>query len=166
LFIPSENPAAAAAGGDEEEGGDGGDVIEMNWHCKAGMAANIDLVKEEFAKARGLRPVKILITGPPCSGKTFFGQQLGEHYNVPHIHMEKLLSDLTSWDQEKEENYEKRQAERARMIAKIKATRAAEKEALKAKEEEQKKKKRACKRRRRGACRGECSRRGEPTSRR
>lgn len=140
LFIPSENPAAAAAGGDDEEGGDGGDVIEMNWHCKAGMAANIDLVKEEFAKARGLRPVKIFITGPPCSGKTFFGQQLGEHYNVPHIHMEKLLSDLTSWDQEKEENYEKRQAERARMIAKIKATRAAEKEALKAKEDEQRRK--------------------------
>ena len=141
LFIPPENPAAAAAGGEEEEGGEAGEVIEMNWHCKAGMAANINLVKEEFAKARGLRPVKIFITGPPCSGKTFFGQQLGEHYNVPHIHMEKLLSDLASWDQEKEENFHKRQAEREKLIAKIKAERAAEKERLrKAKEEELKRK--------------------------
>jgi len=56
------------------------------------------LIKDEFAKARGLKPIKILISGPPCSGKSFFGQQLGEHYNVPHIHMQKLLDDLKIWD--------------------------------------------------------------------
>lgn len=72
LFIESGkeevvDPEAEAAEGD-------GEVIEMNWHCKSGMAANMNLVKNEFAKARGLRPVKILVTGPPCSGKSFFGQ--------------------------------------------------------------------------------------------
>ena len=34
----------------------------------------------------------------PEIGKSFFGKQLGEHYNVPHIHMEKLIADLGSWD--------------------------------------------------------------------
>jgi adenylylsulfate kinase-like enzyme len=29
-------------------------------------------VKEEFEKERGLRPIKIFITGPPCSGKSFY----------------------------------------------------------------------------------------------
>lgn len=111
LFIAPENPVTPAEG-EEPEGDADAEVIEMDWHCKAGMAANISLVKDEFAKARGLRPIKIFVTGPPCSGKTFFGRQLGEHYNVPHIHMEKLLADLLSWDQEKEDNWHKRQADK------------------------------------------------------
>jgi hypothetical protein len=74
LFIAPENPVAAAEGGEEAEAEADAEVIEMEWHCKAGMAANISLVKDEFAKSRGLRPIKIFITGPPCSGKTFFGR--------------------------------------------------------------------------------------------
>jgi hypothetical protein len=69
LFIKEE---VAGGGEDGEEGG--GDVLELNWHCKAGMAENIQLVKDEFAKERKLKPVKIFITGPPCSGKSFFGK--------------------------------------------------------------------------------------------
>jgi len=43
------------------------------------------MVKNEFCKERGLKPFKTIITGPPCSGKSFYGKQLAEHYNVPHI---------------------------------------------------------------------------------
>lgn len=69
LFIKDEKE-----GGGEEAEGEGGEVLELNWHCKAGMAVNIQLVKDEFAKERKLKPVKIFITGPPCSGKSFFGK--------------------------------------------------------------------------------------------
>ena len=118
LFIKPEVPVTGD--GDEGEGEGGGDeLLEMNWHCKSGMAENIQLVKQEFAKERNLKPVKIFISGPPCSGKTFFGKQLAEHYNVPHINMEKLLSDLASWDQEKEDNYNKREALRATKVEEI-----------------------------------------------
>ena len=48
--------------------------------------------------ARKLRPMKVIVIGPPCSGKSFFSKQLAEHYNVPHIHMTKLLEDLMAWD--------------------------------------------------------------------
>jgi len=37
---------------------------------------------------------------------------LGEHYNIPHIHMENLLKDLLSWDQEKEDCHTKLVAEK------------------------------------------------------
>jgi adenylate kinase len=43
---------------------------------------------------RGLKPIKIAIVGPPGSGKSFFGSQLAEHYNVPHIHAKKLLDEI------------------------------------------------------------------------
>jgi adenylate kinase len=56
--------------GDEEGAGE----PDFNWHCKAGLASNIQLVKDEFCKKRGLKPVKILITGPPGSGKSFYGK--------------------------------------------------------------------------------------------
>jgi len=46
----------------------------MEWVSKEGLPANIDLVKKEFEKERTLRPMKIFLTGPPCSGKTYFGR--------------------------------------------------------------------------------------------
>jgi len=69
-----------------------------------------------------------LVCGPPASGKSFFGQQMAEHFNVPHIHMLKLISDLESWDQEKEDKWRKRENEREYKIDLIRQERAAEKE--------------------------------------
>jgi hypothetical protein len=39
LFIKGEDGAPAE--GDGEEGGEPAEVLELNWHCKAGMAENI-----------------------------------------------------------------------------------------------------------------------------
>jgi adenylate kinase len=59
-----------------EEGAEGGegDGAEFNWHCKNGLAANIQLVKKEFCDQRTLKPFKTFITGKPCSGKSHFAQ--------------------------------------------------------------------------------------------
>ena len=66
-------PSSLFVGGGGE-GEDAGADVDFNWHCKAGLAANIQVVKEEFCKKRGLKPVKILIEGPPGSGKSFYGR--------------------------------------------------------------------------------------------
>ena len=116
LFIKDE--AAGEAAGDEGEEG-GGDVLELNWHCKTGLAENIQQVKDEFAKERKLKPVKIFITGPPCSGKSFFGKQMAEHYNVPHISIGSLLEEIQTWDQEKEDKWKKLEADRDQRIAEL-----------------------------------------------
>jgi len=143
LFIAPDVPEKAE-GGEEGEGG-AEDIVEMNWHCKSGLATNIQLVKKEFEKKRDLRPVKVFVTGPPCSGKTFFSNQLGEHYNVPHIHAEKLISDLLGWDQEKEDNYKKACVDRDRKVKELTDLRAKEKAAAekKAKLEAEAKRKKA-----------------------
>ena len=126
LFISGKDEPAADG---EEAGEEGdGDVLTMEWHCKSGLPDNIKLVKKEFEKQHKHRPIKILISGPPAAGKSFFGQQLAEHFNVPHIHMLKLIADLQSWDQEKEDKWRKRENERQYKINLIRQERAAEKE--------------------------------------
>lgn len=97
-----------SSGEDQEE-------VDFNWHCKSGLAANIQTVKEEFCKKRGLKPVKIFITGPPASGKSFYAKQLSEHYNVPHIYLEHMIKDIETWNKEKEEGIHKRREVKQRM---------------------------------------------------
>lgn len=49
------------------------DDVDFEWHCESGLAKRIQTVKDEYCKERGLKPIKILIAGPPASGKSFFG---------------------------------------------------------------------------------------------
>ena len=79
--------------------------VEFPWHCEKGLAANIDKVKAEFCKITNLTPIKIFINGPPLSGKTFFGEKLAEHYNVPLINLKTLIPELEAVElKEGEEN--------------------------------------------------------------
>lgn len=92
IFVP-ESADVGEEG--EGEGGEGeGDEGGFQWHCKNGLAGNIQRVKEEFCKERGLKPFKIAISGKPCSGKSFYAAQLAQHYGVPHIHKEQVLHDI------------------------------------------------------------------------
>lgn len=125
-------PSSLFISANEEE-----EPVDFNWHSKQGLAFNIQLVKEEFCVKRGLKPVKILLTGPPITGKSFFGKQLSQHYNVPHIYLKKMLEDISFWNNEKEEViYRKRDIKRKareeqdRIIAEEKARVEAEKQAL------------------------------------
>ena len=43
------------------------------WWCKDGMKKNIAKIVEEYNTFRGLKPIKIFVTGPPASGKTHYG---------------------------------------------------------------------------------------------
>ena len=40
----------------------------FKWHCEYGIPENHELIRNEFNIYRGLKSVKILICGPPCSG--------------------------------------------------------------------------------------------------
>ena len=127
LFVNEDQP--------EEEGAEPTEG-EFNWHCKSGLAGNIQQVLKEFCTKRGLKPFKIALFGKPCTGKSHFSKELAEHYKVPHIHTTQVLHDIEHWQDEREENYRNRKAQ----LAKINEE--AEKQkvrAMKAKEEAEKK---------------------------
>lgn len=50
------------------------------------------MLNEEFNLFRGLFPLKVFITGPPCSGKTYFAKKLNELYGIPHLMIADIIA--------------------------------------------------------------------------
>ena len=46
--------------------------LKFPWHCEKGIVDNAKQLNLEFNEARHLEPVKIFVTGPPASGKTYY----------------------------------------------------------------------------------------------
>ena len=55
---------------------------KFKWHCEFGIPENIDKIREEFNLYRNLKPVKIIVTGPPCGGKSTLCEFLTKKYNL------------------------------------------------------------------------------------
>ena len=55
---------------------------QFKWHCEYGIPENIDKLRDEFNLYRNLRPIKIVITGPPCGGKTTLCEFISKKYRI------------------------------------------------------------------------------------
>jgi SpoVK/Ycf46/Vps4 family AAA+-type ATPase len=64
--------------------------LKFPWHCEKGIIGNMPKLNEEFNRFRGLNPVKIFISGPPASGKTFYAEKLAKYYNIQHLNVKQL----------------------------------------------------------------------------
>ena len=47
---------------------------DFKWHCEKGIPENMDLLRQEFNLYRGIKPIKIIMPGPPCGGKTYIAK--------------------------------------------------------------------------------------------
>ena len=65
----------------------------FKWHCEFGIPENIVKLRNEFNEYRGLKNVKILITGPPACGKSYLAEKLSKFYNIPHF----KIADIVAW---------------------------------------------------------------------
>ena len=75
-------------GEEEEEGADA--KLKFPWHCEKGIVENAKQLNKEFNEARELKPVKVFITGPPASGKTFYSEIIQKYYNIPRVHVKEI----------------------------------------------------------------------------
>jgi adenylate kinase len=59
----------------------------------AGFVASIDQVKTEFLDGRGVHPLRILVCGPPLSGKTYVASRLSYRCSLPLITVDSLVAE-------------------------------------------------------------------------
>ena len=76
---------------DAEDPEEAAKALKFPWHCQKGIIKNVLMLNKEFNDTRGLRPVKILISGPPACGKSYHASKLAEYYNIPHITIKDAL---------------------------------------------------------------------------
>lgn len=58
---------------------------EFIWRSQMGIKRNIRKLNDEFNNFHGLKPIKICISGPPASGKSFYAGKLSQMCEIPHI---------------------------------------------------------------------------------
>lgn len=70
---------------DAEDPEEAAKKLKFPWHCEKGIVENVRMLNIEFNETRGLNPVKIFVTGPPASGKTWHSDILASYYNIPRV---------------------------------------------------------------------------------
>ncbi|XP_044264906.1 adenylate kinase 7-like [Tribolium madens] len=67
--------------------------LQLEWQSELTIAENMLQVVREFTAKRNLRPVKIIIHGPPGSGKTQLAKKMCEYYNSKYVSIPTMLED-------------------------------------------------------------------------
>ena len=87
--------------GEEEEADPA--KFKFPWHCEKGVIADAKKLNIEFNEARFLKPVKIFVTGPPASGKTFYSELINGYYNIPRVCVKELTDKAFAMSKTEEE---------------------------------------------------------------
>ena len=73
---------------------------DFKWHCEKGIPDNMDLLRQEFNLYRGIKPLKIIISGPPCGGKTYIAKKIANQFKILHL----AIPDIITWAQNLKNN--------------------------------------------------------------
>jgi len=69
-----------------------GRVSLPDWHSRGGVVAGIDAVATEFKAAHDLRPVRLVVAGPPASNKSATASLLGAKYAIPVVSLKSAVA--------------------------------------------------------------------------
>jgi len=72
---------------------------EFPWWCKTGLVDNLGWVADEFCKWRNLRPIKMVVLGPPGSGAEKFCFQVADRYlheDPPCLTFDSIVKEATN----------------------------------------------------------------------
>ena len=66
---------------------------KFKWHCEKGIPENMDLLRQEFNLYRGIKPIRIIVSGPPSGGKTFIAKRIANRFKISHL----TIPDIVTW---------------------------------------------------------------------
>merc|ERR1719313_1732556 len=55
---------------------------------------------DEFKQCRGLKPMKIVVGGPPYSGKSRMAEELAQYYRIPCICIDKIPAEMSGLEED------------------------------------------------------------------
>lgn len=67
-------------------------VDQIRWHLVMPFLDVTEKIVEEYKATRNLRPVKIIVLGPPASGKTRVARYLADYYGIHYVYVKTLIS--------------------------------------------------------------------------
>ncbi|KYM83836.1 Putative adenylate kinase 7 [Atta colombica] len=68
-------------------------IDQIHWYFEMPFIDVVDIVINEYKTARNLHPVKIIVLGPPASGKTRVARYLADYYGIHYIYVQTLIFD-------------------------------------------------------------------------
>lgn len=93
-WVSPEGPAASSSSSESSGGAAGG--------AGAGAVGSggFDTLRQEYITARNLHPIRVFVTGGPCSGKSFYSEAIAKEFAIPHVRIQDiLLSTLATKDE-------------------------------------------------------------------
>ena len=84
---------------------------KFKWHCEFGIPDNIELLSEEFNLYRDLKPIKIIILGPPYGGKSTIAKTISKKYKLTHYTIDKICEILKNEKSEFSDEIKKKDEE-------------------------------------------------------
>ncbi|KAJ3350776.1 Adenylate kinase 7 [Allomyces javanicus] len=62
--------------------------LGMQWRYETGLIENLPRFLDEFRRARGLTPLRMILLGPPMAGKSYYAAKLASYYKLPLVDVE------------------------------------------------------------------------------
>ncbi|KAI9140724.1 hypothetical protein BKA69DRAFT_1125458 [Paraphysoderma sedebokerense] len=67
--------------------------LGVEWKSEAGIIENLPALIRQYKEGRGLTPLKIMIHGPPASGKTTIAKMIAEYYQLHFVDPEVVVKE-------------------------------------------------------------------------
>ena len=64
--------------------------MKIHWAAEKGLMEAVPQVVHEFRVVRKLTPVKLVVIGPPFSGKTAIAKVLSETFDIFYLNVRKI----------------------------------------------------------------------------
>ena len=72
------------------------DFTGFEWKYESGIVENMPSILQDYKKAFGLQPVRIMVHGPPGSRKTWLSKRIADHYGIHYLNPNEVMQEIVT----------------------------------------------------------------------